>query len=200
MRAWIVSLIIGFVLLIDQAIKVMIKTTMTLGEEYKVTEWFRIHFIENRGMAFGMNFIGGTWLLALFRVVAVAFFIYLLIKIVRNPARYPMGLAVCLALVIAGAAGNIIDNCIYGMIFSESTPYDVAMRMSWGTGYADFMHGRVVDMFYFPLIDTTWPDWVPGLGGERFSFFNAIFNFADASISCGSVALILLYHRHLFSK
>lgn len=199
MRAWSVSVIIVLVLIIDQVIKFWVKTTMALGEEFKITEWFRIHFIENKGMAFGMDFIG-TWPLTLFRVMAVALFIYLLVKIVKNPERYPFGLAICLAFVIAGAAGNIIDNCIYGLIFSESTPFNVAMIMDWGTGYADFMHGKVVDMFYFPLIDTFWPDWVPLLGGSRFSFFNAIFNFADASISCGSIVLILLYHRFLFTK
>lgn len=167
MRAWSVSVIIVLVLIIDQVIKFWVKTTMALGEEFKITEWFRIHFIENKGMAFGMDFIG-TWPLTLFRVMAVALFIYLLVKIVKKPERYPFGLAICLAFVIAGAAGNIIDNCIYGLIFSESTPFNVAMIMDWGTGYADFMHGKVVDMFYFPLIDTFWPDWVPLLGGSRF--------------------------------
>lgn len=118
MRAWSVSVIIVLVLIIDQVIKFWVKTTMALGEEFKITEWFRIHFIENKGMAFGMDFIG-TWPLTLFRVMAVALFIYLLVKIVKNPERYPFGLAICLAFVIAGAAGNIIDNCIYGLILAK---------------------------------------------------------------------------------
>lgn len=173
---------------------------MSLQEDIPVFgDWFHIHFTENKGMAFGMDFIG-TWALTLFRVVAIGFFVYLLSIIVCKPEKYPVGLAVCLAMIVAGASGNIIDNCIYGLIFSESTPFTLATHVPWGQGYGSFMEGHVVDMFYFPLIETTWPDWVPVVGGDPFVFFNAIFNFADASISCGSVALLIFYHRFLKVK
>ena len=146
-------------------------------------------------MAFGMSFIS-TDLLTIFRMVAIAVFVYFLTRQIREKA--PIGFIVCLALIIAGAMGNIIDNCFYGLIFSESTPAvppfgTHAQLVDFGAGYGSFLHGHVVDMFYFPLF--TWPDWMPLVGGDV--FFGAVFNFADAAISCGGVALLLFYYQHL---
>lgn len=167
---------------------------MSLYEKIHVADWFQICFTENEGMAFGMDFIG-TMFLTIFRVIAVAVFVVILTRLVRR--SYPMGLIVCLSMIVAGAVGNIIDNCFYGLIFTESIPYAApAVQVPLGQGYGTFLSGRVVDMFYFPLF--TWPDWVPFLGGRV--FFNAVFNFADASISCGAAALLLCYHRFLFGN
>lgn len=183
-----------FVLVADQAIKVAVKTHFRLHESVEVTSWFQLLFTENTGMAFGMDFVGTT-LLTLFRVVAVGFFVWMLAKAVK--ARAPMGLIVCMAMIIAGAAGNIVDNCLYGLIFTESGDcLPPASLVPFGLGYGEFLGGRVVDMFYFPLF--TWPDGLPLLGGKV--FFGAIFNFADASISCGAVALILFYYRYFSEK
>ena len=169
---------------------------MCLHEARQVTEWFYIYFTENQGMAFGMDFIG-TMALSIFRIIAVSAFAWLLVKVIRG--RYPVGLVVCMSLIVSGAAGNIFDNCFYGLIFDASTPTEVAHFVPFGTGYADFLTGHVVDMFYFPLIDASWPQWVPMVGGEHFVFFSAVFNFADAAISCGAVALLFFYHRYIQS-
>lgn len=198
-RSIVATLIILGVILIDQIIKFEIKISFTLHEDLVVVnDWFHILFTENRGMAFGMSFVG-TMFLAIFRVVAIAFFCIILARLIRRKAPY--GLIVCVAMIIAGASGNIIDNMFYGLIFTESTPFDVAHLVSFGQGYGSFLSGKVVDMFYFPLF--TWPNWVPVLGGN--TFFGAIFNFADASISCGAIALALFYYKYisrmrLFSK
>lgn len=187
-------LILGIVA-VDQIIKFSVKTGMSLYDKIHVTDWFYIFFTENKGMAFGMSFIS-TDLLTIFRIIAIAFFLYFLVKQVREKA--PIGFIACLALIIAGATGNIIDNCFYGLIFSESTPAAPpfgapAQLVDFGAGYGSFLHGHVVDMFYFPLF--TWPDWMPLVGGN--TFFGAVFNFADAAISCGGVALLLFYYQHL---
>lgn len=185
------TLLIVGIILIDQVIKYVIKTGFSLHETVTVTDWFQLVFTENRGMAFGMSFVG-TDLLALFRIVAIAFFCLVLRRLVKR--RAPWGVITCVAMVIAGAAGNIIDNLFYGLIYTESLPYaSPAHLVAWGEGYGKLLSGRVVDMFYFPLFE--WPDWVPFVGGN--TFFGAIFNFADASISCGAVALILFYYRYL---
>ena len=180
-------------LLIDQIIKVTVKTHMFLHESIDVTDWFKICFVENRGMAFGMDFIGTTFL-SIFRIVAILFFCYLLVKIVRK--RYPMGFIFCFSLVVAGAVGNIIDNCLYGLIFEQSVPQHWGMEpasfVAFGEGYGNFLSGKVVDMFYFPLFE--WPESFPFIGGDV--FFSAIFNFADAAISCGAVALVLFYYSY----
>lgn len=179
------------VVLIDQLIKFQIKTHFCLHEVYTITDWFQLVFTENRGMAFGMQFVG-TLFLAIFRVVAIAFFGIVLYRLVSRKAPY--GLIVCVAMIIAGAVGNIIDNLFYGLIFSESTPWGgPATLVPFGEGYGSFLTGRVVDMFYFPLFE--WPGWMPLVGGDV--FFGAIFNFADASISCGCVALALFYYKQL---
>lgn len=190
-RGFIAILIPLVVIIIDQLIKFEIKTNFALHESYVVTDWFHLLFTENRGMAFGMQFVG-TMFLALFRVIAITFFCFMLYRFVR--IRAPYGLIVCVSMVIAGALGNIIDNLFYGLIFTESHPYGLpAQLVPFGQGYGSFLSGKVVDMFYFPLF--TWPDWMPLVGGNV--FFGAVFNFADASISCGAVALALFYYKYL---
>ena len=190
-RGWLSLLLCIAVVVIDQLVKFEIKTNFALYESYRITDWFQLVFTENRGMAFGMQFVG-TMFLAVFRVVAIAYFAVVLARLVRRKAPY--GIIVCVALIIAGAAGNIFDNFFYGLIFSESHPASLpATLVPFGEGYGSFLTGRVVDMFYFPFF--TWPDWIPVIGGDV--FFGAIFNVADASISCGAVALALFYYKYL---
>lgn len=190
-RAVVAFAIVLAVIVIDQIIKFEIKTTFSYHEIYRVTDWFELCFTENRGMAFGMQFVG-TVFLALFRVVAVGFFCIVLARLVRRDAPY--GLIICVAMIVAGAAGNIIDNMFYGLIYSDSVcGGEPASLVPFGEGYGSFLSGKVVDMFYFPLFH--WPDWMPLVGGDV--FFGAIFNFADASISCGAVALVLFYYRYI---
>ena len=185
-----VSVII-LILLFDQWLKIGVKTSMLLHESIVlVPDWAQLFFTENKGMAFGMEFVG-TYLLCGFRIVAVSLLSYGLWRVIRLKA--PVGFIVCLALVTAGAAGNIFDNLFYGLIFTESTPYSVASFAPFGEGYGSFLSGKVVDMFYFPLF--TWPEWMPWVGGDV--FFGAIFNFADASISCGAVALAFFYYKYI---
>lgn len=190
------TLIIVAILLIDQAIKIWVKTSMTLHESIRVTDWFYITFIENMGMAFGMQ-LGSKIVLSLFRVVAIGVLGYYIWQQVKRNAR--TGYLVCLSMVLAGAAGNLIDCMFYGMMFNESSPYYLSYLVDFGTGYAPFLMGKVVDMFYFPLIETEWPTWMPFVGGQHFVFFSPVFNFADASISV-SVVLLLLFYREEISK
>ena len=190
------TLIIVAILLIDQAIKIWVKTSMTLHESIRVTDWFYITFIENMGMAFGMQ-LGSKIVLSLFRVVAIGVLGYYIWQQVKRNAR--TGYIVCLSLVLAGAAGNLVDCMFYGMMFNESSPYYLSYLVDFGTGYAPFLMGKVVDMFYFPLIETEWPTWMPFVGGQHFVFFSPVFNFADASISV-SVVLLLLFYREEISK
>ena len=190
------TLIIVAILLIDQAIKIWVKTSMTLHESIRVTDWFYITFIENMGMAFGMQ-LGSKIVLSLFRVVAIGVLGYYIWQQVKRNAR--TGYIVCLSLVLAGAAGNLIDCMFYGMMFNESSPYYLSYLVDFGSGYAPFLMGKVVDMFYFPLIETEWPTWIPFVGGQHFVFFSPVFNFADASISV-SVVLLLLFYREEISK
>lgn len=190
-RRWIVPAIVLLAIIIDQVIKYLVKTNMSLGESIPVFgNWFQIRFIENNGMAFGMEFFDKTFL-TLFRLVAVLFLIWLLRAMLKGD-KYPTGFIVCVALILAGAAGNMIDCLFYGEIFTSS--YNrVAELVPFGTGYGSFLHGRVVDMFYFPLF--TWPSWVPLLGGGV--FFAPVFNFADACISCSVVVLLIWYRKYL---
>jgi len=187
-------LIVIAILLIDQTIKIWVKTHLTLHESIEVTSWFKILFIENNGMAYGME-IGSKLVLSLFRIVAVAVIGWYVSQQVKQKARW--GYIVCLSMVVAGAAGNIIDSMFYGLLFNASSDFYTSYFVPFGTGYAPFLMGKVVDMFYFPLIVTTWPTWMPIVGGEEFIFFSPIFNFADASISVGVVLLLLFFREEI---
>jgi signal peptidase II len=195
-RGWLAALIVVAILVIDQVIKIWVKTHMTLHEQIEIFSWFKIVFIENNGMAYGME-IGSKLVLSLFRVVAVSVLGYYIAQQVRKQARY--GYIICLSMVMAGAAGNIFDSMFYGLIFNASSEFYTSYFVPFGTGYASFLMGKVVDMFYFPLIVTTWPDWVPMFGGQPYVFFSPVFNFADASISV-SVVLVLLFYRKEISE
>ncbi|MFY9154497.1 MAG: lipoprotein signal peptidase [Prolixibacteraceae bacterium] len=192
-------LIVVLVLLVDQILKFWIKTNMTLGEEFPVIgNWFLIHFVENNGMAFGFEFGGdyGKIFLSMFRVLAVFGIGWYILKLVKQ--NIPMGFIACVSLIFAGAIGNIIDSAVYGLIFNDSYG-QVATLFPEGGGYASFLHGRVVDMFYFPLISGVYPDWVPFAGGSDFQFFRPVFNVADSAISIGIFSIILFY-RTQFNK
>ena len=188
------ALIVIAVLVIDQIIKIWVKTNMFWHESIKITDWFYIYFTENNGMAFGME-IFNKFFLTGFRIIAAIAITYLLIQYVKK--NYKTGFLVCVSLILAGAVGNIIDCVLYGEIFSESTHSTLAILVPFGEGYSEWFYGKVVDMFYFPLIETNWPEWMPFVGGEHFIFFSPIFNFADAAISCGIIALILFYGKYL---
>ena len=187
------------ILIIDQAIKFIVKTHMYLGQEiHVIDDWFLIHFTENNGMAFGWE-LGTNWgklALSLFRIVAIGFLFYYLFVIIKK--NYPTGYVVTISVILAGALGNLIDSAFYGLIFSESNYYTIANFLPEAGGYSSFLHGKVVDMFYFPVIDTVLPQWIPFMGGERFIFFQPVFNFADASITVGAFILIIFYKKYLF--
>lgn len=185
-------LLIAAILIIDQVIKIAVKTHMCLGDSIRITDWFYIQFIENNGMAYGLTFINKLFL-SVFRIVAVGFIGWYLHWEINHKGRTCY--IFLLSMVVAGAAGNIIDSMFYGLVFTPSSPYYVSELVPLGQGYAGFLMGRVVDMFYFPLIVTSWPSWVPVWGGQEFIFFSPIFNFADASISVG-VILLLVFCRH----
>lgn len=181
-------------LLIDQVIKIWVKTSMYMHEMIEITPWFKILFTENRGMAFGMELMDKLFLTS-FRIVAVAFLIYIIGKQIKQGIDYLF--LICLSLILAGATGNIIDCLFYGMVFNNPPAPIVAEFVPWGTGYDTMFYGRVVDMFYFPLVEWNWPDWLPFCGGEHFIFFSPIFNFADACISCGVIAVLLFCRKQL---
>ena len=195
-RGTLAALIVVGILLVDQLIKIWVKTNMTLHEQIEILSWFKIVFIENNGMAYGME-IGSKLVLSLFRVVAISVLGYYIIGQVKRQARW--GYLVCLSMIFAGAVGNLIDSMFYGLVFNASSEFYTSYFVPFGTGYAPFLMGKVVDMFYFPLIVTTWPDWVPFVGGNPYVFFSPVFNFADASISVG-VALLLLFYRKEISE
>jgi signal peptidase II len=197
-----VALLIAFIILADQALKFYIKTHFYLYEEHKIFgEWFRLHFVENEGMAWGWQFGGdfGKIILTLFRFFAVVFGTFYLRSLIKK--KYHWGFIACASLIYAGALGNLIDSMFYGLIFNESDPFmqNVAKLVPYGTGYAKFLHGKVVDMLYFPLINTKYPNWVPRYGGQDFMFFEPVFNLADASISVGVIS-ILIWQRRFFPK
>ena len=181
-------------IIIDQLIKVWVKTNMTLHESIRIFDWFYISFIENNGMAYGMQ-IGSKLVLSLFRVAAISLLVYYLWQQVRKKAR--IGYIVCLSMVLAGAIGNLVDCMFYGLVFNASSEAYTSYFVPFGTGYAPFLMGKVVDMFYFPLIVTTWPEWVPFWGGDEFIFFSPVFNYADANISVGVVLLLLFYRKEI---
>ena len=184
----IALIIILSVLVVDQIIKILVKTNMSLGEKIEITSWFQILFVENNGMAFGIEIKGklGKLFLSLFRIGASGFSVWYLIRIINK--GFPTGYIVTVSFVIAGATGNLLDCMFYGLIFTVSTP---SVLTSLGDGYAPFLYGMVVDMFYFPL--WTWPEWMPLVGGDV--FFGPVFNFADSCITCGVVALLLFYAK-----
>lgn len=203
-----VVLIISIIIIADQALKIWIKTTHPTGEVLRVfgQDWFRLHFIENPGMAWGWKFGNetGKMVLTLFRLAAVIFGVWYLGQIVKQ--KYSKGFIICASLIFAGALGNLIDSMFYGMIFdkglSSATGYQQYSNVvaSFSTdGYSSFLHGSVVDMLYFPLFDGKFPSWVPVVGGDDFEFFSAIFNIADASISIGVIAL-LIFQKRFFKK
>ncbi|MBC8474685.1 MAG: lipoprotein signal peptidase [Bacteroidetes bacterium] len=187
----------AILVLADQILKIWIKTHMKLGQEFQIFDWFIIHFTENNGMAFGMEFGGATGkiFLTLFRIIVVTAGIYYVKSIVKP--HFPNGALIALGLIIGGAIGNIIDSSFYGLAFNESYN-NVATFLPQSGGYAPFLHGKVVDMFYFPLINSHFPNWLPIWGGEHFIFFRPIFNIADAGISVG-IFLILLFYRKEFN-
>lgn len=189
-KRW-VYLVMRIILIADQVLKIFIKTSFTLGESVHVFDWFQIVFVENPGMAFGIT-LGSKLFLTLFRIVVIAFAIYYLYLLIRD--KYKTSYIVCVALIVAGAIGNVIDSLFYGLIFSESTPFQVAELFPEAGGYAPFLMGKVVDMFYFPLFVI--PDWVPWIGGDI--FFSPVFNIADSAITVG-IIILLLFFRHDFS-
>lgn len=205
-----VVLLILLILIFDQALKIWIKTSFTWQQQQPVAgNWFRLFFIENAGMAWGWK-LGNEWgkvALTLFRLAAVIFGVWYIGKIIRQ--RYHKGFIICAALIFAGALGNLIDSMFYGLIFDKGMLYDAAMKDHVGysgianfsaKGYTGFLHGNVVDMLYFPIIeDKQWPNWVPFVGGDKFTFFSPIFNIADASISAGVITL-LLFQKRFFKK
>lgn len=193
-------LIIFAVLIVDQILKIWIKTNMSIGDEIVVfKDWFILHFVENNGMAFGFEFSGnyGKMFLSIFRIFAVVAIGWYLFKLTRQK-NTPMGFIVCISLIFAGAIGNIIDSLFYGMIFNHSYG-QVASLFPEGGGYSSFLHGRVVDMFYFPLIEGRYPEWIPKLGGNPFTFFRPVFNIADSAITVG-IFSILIFYRSYFNK
>lgn len=190
------SMLFLLIILADQIIKVAVKTHMYLHQSIHITDWFQILFTENNGMAFGAELLN-KYFLTSFRIVAVSVLIYIIIRNIRRGVSW--GLLLCLVLITAGAAGNIVDSLFYGLIFNNPPAPIVAEFVPWGTGYESLMMGRVVDMFYFPLVEFDWPSWIPMIGDKHFIFFSPIFNLADACISCGIIALLLFYRKVLQS-
>ncbi|MBE6225670.1 MAG: lipoprotein signal peptidase [Bacteroidales bacterium] len=198
----IISLSVILLLLVDQAIKFAVKLNMTLGESIPVLgDWFKICFVENNGMAFGMQFGGdfGKILLTLFRIVLIGLIIYYINKVLLKKSDTPTGVLVGVSLVLVGAIGNVIDCIFYGQLFSASSYGMLAEFLPSGGGYAPLMMGKVVDMFYFPLIESTFPDWLPIWGGKDFIFFRPVFNFADSCISVGVIYMLLFQYKY-FSR
>lgn len=190
-RALLYASITVAILVVDQIVKILVKTHMHIGEDIPlIGEWCRLHFIENNGFAFGIT-LGGTLgktILTLFRIGASAAIAWLIVHLLKTNGR--TSLIACLTLIFAGAVGNLIDSCFYGLIFNESY-YNVATLFPPEGGYAPLLQGKVVDMFYFPLFDFHWPEWIPIIGGDYFEFFSAIFNVADSAITIGVIWLII---------
>ncbi|MGA1543180.1 MAG: lipoprotein signal peptidase [Saprospiraceae bacterium] len=200
-KFWLIAIVL-IVLTIDQSLKIWVKTHMEYGEEFRILglDWALIHFVENNGMAFGLSLGGeyGKLVLSIFRIIAVGFLVYYLNFLLNGGAK--RGILISFSLILAGAIGNIIDSAVYGMIFSESTYHGgLAEIFPEAGGYSSFLHGKVVDMFYFPIINGFLPDWLPLWGGKHILFFQPVFNVADASISLGVINM-LLFNRTFFAN
>lgn len=194
-KAYLAAAIIALVIILDQWLKFWIKTNFYLGEDLEIFPWFHLLFVQNPGMAFGWSF-GNKLMLTLFRLAATIFGFWYLARLIKRPAA-SVGLTVCVALILAGAIGNLIDCFFYGLIFNNPLPPDVATFLPAADGYAPLLHGQVVDMLYFPLFSFYWPQWMPWVGGEYFEFFHPIFNLADAAVSVGVIVLILFFSNSL---
>lgn len=190
--AWAV---VAAVIILDQAVKLWVKTHFYLGEDYEILSWFHLRFIENNGMAFGIE-LGSKLFLTFFRIVLVGCLVWYITRLIKY-ARVPVGYMVSVALVTAGAFGNIVDCVFYGEIFNNPYPPQVAEFVPWGEGYGGIFQGLVVDMLYFPLFSFTWPGWMPLVGGDTFSFFDPVFNIADAAITVGMALIIFFYSKYL---
>jgi signal peptidase II len=195
-------IIILLILIADQVLKIWVKTSMLIGSRGEIAvlgDWFILHFTENEGMAFGMKFGGefGKITLSIFRIIAVIAIGWYLVRLSRR--KEPFGFILSISLIMAGALGNILDSAFYGIIFSDSTFHEVARIFPEEGGYSSFLHGKVVDMFYFPVIKGFYPDWFPFWGGNEFIFFRPVFNIADSSITVG-VGILILFQKRFFKK
>jgi signal peptidase II len=188
---WAIAVIL-LILVIDQIIKIKVKTSMTLYENISITDWFNIRFIENNGMAMGIE-VAGKLFLSIFRIIATIAIAYYIFRLIKK--NFELSYILFVSMIFAGAVGNIVDSVFYGVIFSESAPTQIAVLFPPEGGYGTWLHGKVVDMFYFPFFSFTWPSRIPILGGSEFEFFKYIFNFADASISVGGIVLLLFYRK-----
>ena len=194
LQAALVALIFVGGLIVDQIVKIWVKTHMALHESIHITDWFQLTFIENNGMAFGMEFFDKIFLTS-FRIAATILVGWYIVRLIRKGVSW--GFLTCMAFIMTGAAGNIIDCVFYGLIFDDPSWPQVATLVPFGQGYSTWFYGRVVDMFYFPLAEWDWPSWMPLVGGSHYVFFSYIFNVADACISCGVIALLLFFRRTL---
>jgi len=193
-QAALVAIIFVGGLVVDQIVKIWVKTHMSLHESIHITDWFQLTFIENNGMAFGMEFFDKIFLTS-FRIAATIAVGWYIARLIRRGVSW--GFLTCMAFIMTGAAGNIIDCVFYGLIFNDPSWPEVAHFVPFGEGYSTWFYGRVVDMFYFPLAEWDWPQWMPVVGGSHYVFFSYIFNVADACISCGVIALLLFFRRTL---
>ena len=196
-NGWLATIIIALAIIIDQVTKIWVKTHFFYGEQVEVASWFKIAFIENNGMAFGME-LGSKAILTWLRIIFSILFIYYLVKI-RKRTDLPKGFVTCVALITAGAIGNVIDCIAYGQLFNDPMPPEVAQFLPSEEGYASLFNGKVVDMLYFPLAEWDWPQWMPGIGGKHFLFFEPIFNVADACLTTSILVLIIFYNKFITS-
>lgn len=194
-KAIVATAVIFLIVLIDQIVKIWVKTHFYLGEDVEVLPFFHLRFIQNNGMAFGFE-LGNKLFLTSFRIVLVVLLCWYISKLVKA-THIPLGYIVAIASITAGAFGNIIDCVFYGEIFDNPFPPEMASFQEFGHGYGSIFHGYVVDMLYFPLVSFAWPEWIPVIGGDEFTFFDPVFNIADSAITIGMAILILFYPKYL---